>query len=208
MSSPPAVVVHGIAATCKSTIVRAVLSTLGVPHAVVRSAECITGRHLLTKILWETLGSLELRDEWERFGSGRCEHVSRLAVLLGEALASTSRSEPTKFVLVLDGIDRQRDASHTLLAALARLGEVVSLSFPWFCPKSCETEMLNGRLDSVPVRRLHLCLKSSAIASTDSRSATCQLSAVQPCRSSLYHLKRSSPYSDGRFGRGTREALS
>lgn len=117
---------HGISATCKSTIVRAVLSALEVPHAIVRSTECITGRHLLTKILWATLEALGKRDEWENYGKGRCEHVSTLAVLLSECLASRSGKAIEKFVLVLDGIDKQREAPQTLLSALARLGEIVS----------------------------------------------------------------------------------
>ncbi|KAE8152451.1 hypothetical protein BDV25DRAFT_128008 [Aspergillus avenaceus] len=122
---PPTVVVHGISATCKSTIVRAVLSALEVPHAIVRSTECITGRHLLTKILWEMLDALGKRDEWEKYGKGRCEHVSTLAVLLNECLASQSGFGVEKFVLVLDGIDKQREAPQTLLSALARLGELI-----------------------------------------------------------------------------------
>ncbi|KAG2412014.1 hypothetical protein HFD88_009570 [Aspergillus terreus] len=124
-SSPPTVVVHGIAATCKSTIVRAVLSALEVPHAIVRSPECITGRHLLTKILWATLEALGKQGEWEKFGKGRCEHVSMLAVLLAECLGVTSGKPVNKFILVLDGIDKQREAPHTLLSALSRLGEVI-----------------------------------------------------------------------------------
>ncbi|KAI9372007.1 hypothetical protein BJX61DRAFT_534343 [Aspergillus egyptiacus] len=122
---PSTIVVHGISATCKSTIVGNVLSALQVPHAVVRSPECITGRHLLTKILWGMLDALGRRDEWERFGKGRCEHVSSLAVLLGECLASQPEKEVEKFVLVLDGVDKQREAPPTLLSALARLGEVI-----------------------------------------------------------------------------------
>ncbi|PYH99964.1 hypothetical protein BO71DRAFT_312972 [Aspergillus ellipticus CBS 707.79] len=122
---PPTLVVHGISATCKSTIVRNVLGALEVSHAIVRSPECITGRHLLTKILWATLDALGKRDEWEEYGKGRCEHVSTLAVLLGECLASQSGGKNEKFVLVLDGIDKQREAPQTLLSALARLGEVI-----------------------------------------------------------------------------------
>ncbi|KAL2004854.1 hypothetical protein VTN00DRAFT_3127 [Thermoascus crustaceus] len=126
--SPSTLVVHGISATCKSTITQAVLSSLDVPHAIVRCAECITGRHLLTKILWATLEAFGKTAEWERFGKGKCEHVSTLVVLLGEVLASTTTPEgrrAEKFVLVLDGIDRQREAPPTLLSALARLGEVI-----------------------------------------------------------------------------------
>ncbi|KAL2852480.1 hypothetical protein BJY01DRAFT_232537 [Aspergillus pseudoustus] len=121
----PTIVVHGISATCKSTIVSNVLAILEVPHAIVRSPECITGRHLLTKILWAILDALGRRDEWERFGKGRCEHVSSLTVLLGECLASTPGKPAEKFILVLDGIDKQREAPPTLLSALARLGEVI-----------------------------------------------------------------------------------
>ncbi|KAJ5115277.1 hypothetical protein NUU61_001036 [Penicillium alfredii] len=123
--SPPTVVVHGISATCKSTILQAVLSTLEVPHAIVRSTECITARHLLTKILWGILEALGQKDEWEKFGKGRCEHVSMLAVLLEECLAARTAEQAGKFVLVLDEIDRQREAPPTLLSALARLGEII-----------------------------------------------------------------------------------
>ncbi|KAJ6141327.1 Origin recognition complex subunit 5 [Penicillium chermesinum] len=123
--SPPTLVVHGISATCKSTILNGVLSTLRLPHAVVRSTECITGRHLLTKVLWNTLDALGQKDEWEKFGKGRCEHISSLAVLLEECLAARPIEKRGKFVLVLDEIDRQREAAPTLLSALARLGEII-----------------------------------------------------------------------------------
>lgn len=151
--SPATVVVHGISATCKTTITRAVLAELRVPHAIVRCTECITGRHLLTKILWAVLEALGRKSEWEAFGKGRCEHVSSLAVLLATILsgpgpgtgtgsgstagngdgstrngtASTLGNENGKFVLVLDGVDRQREAPGTLLPALARLGDMVRL---------------------------------------------------------------------------------
>lgn len=107
-------------------MIRAVLSTIEVPHAIVRSTECITGRHLLTKILWATLEALGQKDEWEQFGKGRCEHVSTLAVLLDECLTASGGGGKGKFVLVLDEIDKQREAPQTLLSALARLGEMVS----------------------------------------------------------------------------------
>ncbi|KAJ5676113.1 Origin recognition complex subunit 5 [Penicillium macrosclerotiorum] len=123
--SPPALVVHGVSSTCKTTIIRSVLSTLEVPHAIVRSSECITGRHLLTKILWNTLEAVGRKDEWEKFGKGRCEHVCTLAVLLDECLAARAPENKGKFVLVLDEIDRQREAPPTLLSALARLGEII-----------------------------------------------------------------------------------
>lgn len=76
-----------------------------------------------------------MQDHWEKFGKGRCEHVSTLLIHLGDIFAAARNSKKSdgevggeKFVLVLDGIDRQRDASQMLLAALARLGEMVSFS--------------------------------------------------------------------------------
>jgi hypothetical protein len=160
LPSPPTLVVHGISATCKSTIIRGVLSTLEVPHAVVRSSECITGRHLLTKILWNTLEALGQKDEWEKFGKGRCEHVSTLAVLLEECLATRTPEKRGKFVLVLDEIDRQREAPHTLLSALARLGEIVSFQAEKIL-EQCNTDNLNRSPRSVlfwsSARLLDLC---------------------------------------------------
>lgn len=74
-----------------------------------------------------------MQDEWEKFGKGRCEHVSTLLILLGDIFAAARNNKTLEggvggdeFVLVLDGIDTQRDASQMLLAALARLGEMVS----------------------------------------------------------------------------------
>ncbi|KAJ5571168.1 hypothetical protein N7535_004828 [Penicillium sp. DV-2018c] len=123
--SSSTLVVHGISATCKSTILRAVLATLAVPHAIIPCSECITGRHLLTKILWKTLEALGQKEEWEKSGKGRCDHVSGLSVLLEECLATRTAQNAGNFVLVLDEIDRQREAPPTLLSALARLGDII-----------------------------------------------------------------------------------
>ena len=51
---------------------------------------------------------------------GRCESISAFFVELQELLAGKE-----KFILVFDGIDRQREAAPTLLPAIARLGETV-----------------------------------------------------------------------------------
>lgn len=51
---------------------------------------------------------------------GRCENISTLVVHLQRILEGND-----KFVLVLDGIDEQRDRAPTLLPALGRLGEVL-----------------------------------------------------------------------------------
>jgi origin recognition complex subunit 5 len=117
-----------------------VVDALQIPYAMIRCVECITARHLLTKILLETLKALHMEDEWERFGKGKCEHVSTLLILLTDIIEVWKQRQggdgegdgfkgkgKSKLVLVLDGIDRQRDASQMLLAALARLGEMVRI---------------------------------------------------------------------------------
>ena len=51
---------------------------------------------------------------------GRCESISAFHVELQTLLAGKA-----KFILVFDGIDRQRETVPTLLPAIARLGETV-----------------------------------------------------------------------------------
>jgi origin recognition complex subunit 5 len=97
--------------------------------AIVKSAECITGRHLLE----QTVGAVAKAVEWTG-ASGRCESLSQLVVELGKLLSgrapNTAGDAKRGFVLVFDGIDKQREPPPTLLPALARLGEVVSCVFP------------------------------------------------------------------------------
>lgn len=81
--------------------------------------ECVTGRHLLERIVAAV--ELVLRGEDDAKGhSGPCENLSALVVHLQRLVVGHE-----KFVLVLDGIDNQRDAPPTLLPALARLGEII-----------------------------------------------------------------------------------
>ncbi|CZT09170.1 related to origin recognition complex subunit 5 [Rhynchosporium agropyri] len=131
------IVLHGLEATGKSAIVKALLEQLSNPskgqrngtkhsnnlrYAVVKSAECISGRHLLE----QTVGAVAAAVEWKD-NVGRCDNLARLVVELGGLVNSwtKSREEDGKFVLVFDGIDRQRDPPATLLQALARLGETI-----------------------------------------------------------------------------------
>ena len=96
--------------------------TAGVVHAVVSSRQCVTGRHLLERILTGCIGSLGASSEAaiDQSAYSRCESLSALATHLQRLLQGRG-----KFVLALDGIDRQRDAPPTLFPALARFGEMV-----------------------------------------------------------------------------------
>jgi len=138
-------VLYGLEATGKSAIAKALLQRLStqsdnslvngdsdVPleqlrYAVIKSAECITGRHLLE----QTVGAVAKAVNWEG-NVGRCENVAQLVVELGRMLEGWRISDKGatnyRIVLVFDGIDHQREAPPTLLPGLARLGEIVSPS--------------------------------------------------------------------------------
>lgn len=122
---PSTLVVHGIKATGKSLTVRAMLDTINTPSAVILSQECITTRHLLERSI------TSIQDAYVNLGlaedksivNGRCDSISAFVVELQQLLEGKGR-----FILVLDGIDRQREAAPTLLPAMARLGDMVDLS--------------------------------------------------------------------------------
>ncbi|KAK5139605.1 hypothetical protein LTR04_003454, partial [Oleoguttula sp. CCFEE 6159] len=119
---PPSLVVHGLEATGKSSIVKSCLRSSGLLHAIVNSRESITARHLLERTVASCLKALKAASDPDINVSpyGYCESISALAVHLQRLLQAHG-----KFVLVFDGIDRQREAPPTLLPALARFGEVI-----------------------------------------------------------------------------------
>ncbi|KAL3963752.1 hypothetical protein ACCO45_000756 [Purpureocillium lilacinum] len=100
-------------------------------YAIVNAAQCITGRHLFERIVGAVADALrrDARDDDERRRwdqqRRRCETLSQLTVALGAMLRDPTRDPRWRFVLVLDAIDRQRDAPPTLLPALARLSEII-----------------------------------------------------------------------------------
>ncbi|KAK0626172.1 origin recognition complex subunit 5 C-terminus-domain-containing protein [Immersiella caudata] len=124
-------VIYGTEATGKSAITSALLAKLGsdevsddgagLKYAIVNSIECITSRHLFESAVAKVAAALQ----WDRPPS-KCESLAQLTVELSRMLKYTSRPDGFRFVLVFDGIDRQREAPPTLLPALARLSEIVS----------------------------------------------------------------------------------
>lgn len=119
----------------------AVLQELRLPYVHLRCAEYITVRHLLLKTIGGAVDALGLEDSDDKYI--HCDTVSGLAVSLSEMLSHKpvgARQPPNgdameglmtensskSLILVLDGIDRQREANATLLPALARLTEVAS----------------------------------------------------------------------------------
>ncbi|MCJ1357317.1 MAG: hypothetical protein MMC33_007313 [Icmadophila ericetorum] len=120
----PVLVLYGLEATGKSLTSKAVLGAIGTPHAIVRSQECITSRHLLERTVAVCREALD----WEGDAmplpqfDGKCENTIALAGQLQELLEKRKR-----LTLVFDGIDHQRETSAFLLPALARLPELVRI---------------------------------------------------------------------------------
>lgn len=155
-------VLYGLEATGKSAIIKGVLEALAstglgeddtdediLQFAIVKSAECITARHLLE----QTVGAVAKAVEWA--GTiGRCESLAQFVVELGKLLNSrvpnATSNVKQRFVLVFDGIDKQRDSPPTLLPALARLSELVS---GIYC--SATAYQANRSLDPKPHHRIH-----------------------------------------------------
>ncbi|KAI0389692.1 origin recognition complex subunit Orc5 [Xylariaceae sp. FL0594] len=142
------IVVHGTEATGKSAVVDGLLQALhssseeGLDYAIVKSAECITARHLFERTV-SLVHDARINEAADANRPGRCETLAALTAELtkmlkypavegrdnGERthpLESSRRGERTRrFVLVFDSIDRQRDAPHMLLPGLARLSEII-----------------------------------------------------------------------------------
>ncbi|EMR67256.1 putative origin recognition complex subunit orc5 protein [Eutypa lata UCREL1] len=143
-------IVHGPEATGKSAVTARLLAALhdqadpsaALDYAIIRSAECVTARHLFER----TVAAVSDAVDWDGTPSGRCETLATLTVELGRILEGygdngNRRGEQEvlnrhdedgekndtrrRFVLVFDGIDRQREAPPTLLPALARLSEII-----------------------------------------------------------------------------------
>ncbi|PSR83126.1 origin recognition complex subunit 5 C-terminus-domain-containing protein [Coniella lustricola] len=129
--------VYGTAATGKTAVVAAVLEALhqvrvsankpdngsqgnGLDYAMIKSAECVTGRHLLETTLRKVAEALGLGSS-----PSRCENLAHLTFELSKMLKYDAQPQQRHFVLVFDEIDRQREAPPTLLPALARLSEII-----------------------------------------------------------------------------------
>ncbi|KAK1085563.1 hypothetical protein LTR48_004425 [Friedmanniomyces endolithicus] len=123
-TTPSTVVVYGPCATGKSRVIQAYLESHVTKFAIVNCRECITGRHLFERTvaavaasLWNDKPEANRNDTYNE----RCENLAALVVHLQKLLKMHE-----KFVLVFDGVDKQRESAPTLLPALARLGEYVS----------------------------------------------------------------------------------
>jgi origin recognition complex subunit 5 len=138
-------VVHGSEATGKTSVTTQLLARLAqgdgtdnnaansraaaLVYATVDVARCISARHFFESIIVAVNNAISAWNgaEDNENASQRCETLAQLAASLSSIFDQPRTKDGLKhFVLVLDGMDKQRDAPPTLMPALARLGETVS----------------------------------------------------------------------------------
>jgi hypothetical protein len=131
--------------------------TSALVYATVNAARCISARHLFESILVAVTSALRA---WNGSGGDenlpqRCETLAQLAASLGFIFEELRlKDHSTHFVLVLDGMDKQRDPPLTLLPALARLCETVS----WACFESLEGCCMKENADKMLIDFVpHVC---------------------------------------------------
>lgn len=101
-------------------------------YATVDVARCISARHFFESIVVAVANALSAWDGTEDSEKSpqRCETLAQLAASLSSMFDQPRIKDNLKhFVLVLDGMDKQRDAPPTLMPALARLCETVSWNY-------------------------------------------------------------------------------
>jgi origin recognition complex subunit 5 len=117
---PPTTILYGLDGTNKLDLITSVLTSRKLPNAIVKCRECLSQRHLLSKIFTSCARALDRAEAVELYE--RVENINGLLVNL-ERLCRNVKGRSV--VLVLDAVDELRGAGGTLLAALARLGDLV-----------------------------------------------------------------------------------
>lgn len=174
--------IHGSEATGKSSVTKQLLvqlsqnnktaesRTTALVHATVDVARCISGRHFFESIIVAVTNALRT---WNGSGDGevlsqRCETLAQLAASLGVIFDEPQLKDGlTQFILVLDGMDKQRDPLPTLMPALARLCETVSQTSFVVSKEANKRTSVNKKLvDSVPHMCFHRYNSTSRVSSS------------------------------------------
>lgn len=158
--SPSTTVVYGVKSTGKSLTIKSVLESCYITrHAIIQSTDWVDSRELLEAVISAVVNMSKKEEEEEEVEEGEeeeegeekeqvkeveeanninkehidgrgCESISAFVVQLQLLLEGKGKT-----ILVFDGIDRQQEPWPSLLPAIARLGEIVSLVFYfWIFP--------------------------------------------------------------------------
>ena len=118
--SPPILVAYGLEQSSRKEVISITLQAREINHAFIKSKECLSRRHLLSKIFAASITTLGQVGQIEQF-----EKTDSINALLGNLRKLFERLEAKKFVLVIEDADELRQPGPTLLPALARLGDLV-----------------------------------------------------------------------------------
>ncbi|OCT45871.1 origin recognition complex subunit Orc5 [Cladophialophora carrionii] len=119
-SSPSVLVTYGLEQSSKREVIANVLRAREVTHAVIKTKECLSQRHLLSKIFAACIITLGYEGQIDRY-----EKVDSINALLGNLRKLSERVNRRKFVVVIEDADELKQPGPTLLPALARLGDMV-----------------------------------------------------------------------------------
>lgn len=129
-ASPPTTVVFGVESTGKSLTVSSVLESCNTRHALVHSVEWMNSLELLEAII-SGVANISKEDEMKRHldsfkiqGRIGWENLPLFYNQIKLLLKGKGHT-----ILVVDGIEKQRDNWQTLLPAMSRLGEIVSRTY-------------------------------------------------------------------------------
>ncbi|KEF54678.1 uncharacterized protein A1O9_09120 [Exophiala aquamarina CBS 119918] len=119
--SPSTLVVCGLEQASELAVVTSVLEARKLKSVVVRSKDCLSQRHLLSKIFATCVHGLGQQSQIEHY-----DKVDSLNALLGNLRKLFERAgHDQRLVLILEDINKQKQAGPTLLPALARLGDQI-----------------------------------------------------------------------------------
>lgn len=119
--SPTTLVAYGPEDTCKHETIKYVLRIQQIDFVPVDCRECLSQRHLLTKIFSQCVQFLRKEDDLDRYD--RLDNINALA----SNLRKLFEKRKEKLVILITGADQQRGSTATLFPALARLGDLVRL---------------------------------------------------------------------------------
>ncbi|KAH0840494.1 origin recognition complex subunit Orc5 [Fonsecaea pedrosoi] len=132
--SPSVLVAYGLESTSKTIAIVEVLRWREIPHGIVKCRECLSQRHLLSKIFAVCVAALG-REQGQEQGNQTEQQFDRtdsinalvgnLRRLFERVVVDSKSSKKNKFVAVIEDADALRQPGPTLLPALARLGDVI-----------------------------------------------------------------------------------
>ncbi|KAK5095263.1 hypothetical protein LTS08_008162 [Lithohypha guttulata] len=120
--SPDVLVAYGPEEVAKVETIQHALTSQNIDYVVVNCRECLSQRHLLSKIFSRCVKSLGSESALEEARYDRLDSTNALVGNLKKLL----QARKERLIVILACADQQRGATTTLFPALARLGDSIS----------------------------------------------------------------------------------